>query len=228
MTDGDLDRMWQSAASTPASSRDVASGIASRIAADLKPVRPLPSAAFNAAVLTAIVIALSALGAWAGGGHAAGRMNPAEALFTFVSLAASVGLLASALSAQMVPASRRLAPPWALAAAILIGLALIFLALFPYRHERHFWNHALICFRGGTIASAIAGLPIWIVLRRGAILHPRSCGALAGLLGGLVGTSILEMDCSDFNVLHILVAHWGVPLLCAAAGWLAGGIAARR
>jgi hypothetical protein len=155
-------------------------------------------------------------------------MNPAEAFFTFASLAVSVALLSNALSAQMVPASRSLAPPWALAASILIGLALIFVALFPYRHEGHFWNHAWICFRGGVISSAIAALPIWIVLRRGAILQPRSCGALAGLLGGLAGTSILEIDCSDFNVLHILVAHWGVALLCAVAGWFAGGIAARR
>jgi hypothetical protein len=115
-----------------------------------------------------------------------------------------------------------------LTAAILIGLALIFAVFFPYRHEHHFWNHAGICFRGGSIAAAVASVPIWIVLRRGAILAPRSCGALAGLLGGLVGTSILEADCSDFNVLHILVGHWGVAAVCAGVGWLVGGIASRR
>jgi len=224
MTDSDLDRMWRSAG-YGGPSRELSSEIAAQLIKDLKPVRPLSSAISTTAVFTLIVIALAALGAWAGGGRAITRMNFAEALFTFASLAICVSLLSNALSAQMVPASRRLAPPWALALAVLLGLALLFGALFPFRHERHFWNHAWICFRGGVIASAIAAVPIWVVLRRGAILDPRSCGALVGLLGGLAGTSILEVDCSDFNVLHILVSHWSVALTCAAIGWMAGGIA---
>jgi len=63
------------------------------------------------------------------------------------------------------------------------------------------------------------------VLRRGAILSPRTTGAAAGLLAGLAGTSMLEMHCPILDAWHILLAHLGVAILCALAG-LAMGLTA--
>jgi hypothetical protein len=62
------------------------------------------------------------------------------------------------------------------------------------------------------------------LLRQGAVLSPRVTGAMAGLLAGLVGTSVLEINCSNFNVLHILMWHLGVAALSAVAGLVAGFI----
>lgn len=227
MSDRDLDRLWAPAADDAPNS-ETASQIASRLSADLKPVRPLPSLWQLAAMFALAVVALAVLGAWVGGGHAIVRMNAATRILVFASLACSVALLAIALSGQMAPGSRQWARPAVLAIAILAVLGLLFAALFSLRNERHFWIHAWICLRAGTIAGALAGLPIWLLLRRGAVLDRRACGALAGLLGGISGTLMLEFDCANFNVAHVLVAHWGVALFCAGAGWLIGAIAEQR
>lgn len=225
MNDPDLDRLWQSAASpSPEPPAALQSEIAKRLGADLRPVRPLPSAEYFTIGFLLVVALLASLGAWAGGAHALGRMNSVIEVLTFAALWLSLALIASALAAQMVPAARSAAPAWILAAVILVGLFVLFAVLFPIRHENHFWRHAWLCFRGGVEACAIAAIPCWLLLRRGAILDPRACGALAGLLGGLAGTTILEMDCSDFNVLHILLAHWGPALFCAAVGWAIGAV----
>lgn len=227
MNERDLDRLWQaSSASAPPLDARLEAEIAERMAADLKPVRPLPSAEYFTLGFLVVVAFLAVLGAWVGGAHALGRMSSVKELLTFAALSLSVSLIASALASQMVPAARSVAPALTIAAAILVGLFVLFAVLFPMRHENHFWRHASLCFRGGLEACAIAAIPCWLLLRRGAILDPRACGALAGLLGGLAGTTILEMDCSDFNLAHILLAHWGPALFCAAAGWAIGSLPA--
>ena len=74
-------------------------------------------------------------------------------------------------------------------------------------------------------------MPFWLVLRRGAILSPRLTGAAAGLLAGLAGTSMLEIHCPNLDAWHILLSHWGVAILCALGGFVAGltaEIAGRR
>src|SRR5258707_8517331 len=37
-----------------------------------------------------------------------------------------------------------------------------------------------------------------------------------------VGITVLELNCSNLNVLHILVWHWGVVLFSSAAGAVLG------
>lgn len=221
MNDRDLDRLWQSP-SRP--SPELENEIARRLTADLKPVRPLPSADWFTVGFLLVAAALAALGAWAGGAHALAPMNSAKEVLTFTALGLSIALVASALTAQMIPAARSALPPWTLAATILAGLFVLFLAIFPFRNELHFWRHTWLCFSGGVEACAIAAIPLLLLLRRGAILDPRTCGALTGLLGGLAGTAILEMDCSDFNRMHVVLGHWGPALFCAAAGWAIGSL----
>jgi hypothetical protein len=48
----------------------------------------------------------------------------------------------------------------------------------------------------------------WLVVRRGAILHPKLMGAAIGRLAGLTGLSVLAMNCSNLNVF----SHFGVAL----------------
>ena len=115
-----------------------------------------------------------------------------------------------------------------LASGILLGLAVVFAVVFPYHEEPAFWLRAWRCLRIGLAAGLLAAVPVWLILRRGAMLDPRASGALAGLLGGLTGTAILEIHCSDFNAFHIIVGHWGAAALGAGIGWIAGAVAASR
>jgi hypothetical protein len=76
--------------------------------------------------------------------------------------------------------------------------------------------------RNGITFSIPSAFLFWLVLRRGAILFPKLIGAAAGGLAGLVGLGVLELNCSNLNVFHILVWHWGVVLISAGAGTLLG------
>jgi hypothetical protein len=59
-----------------------------------------------------------------------------------------------------------------------------------------------------------------LLVRKGAILYPKLIGAMAGGLAGLIGLSVLEINCSNLNVFHVLVWHWGVVVIGSAAGTL--------
>jgi hypothetical protein len=76
--------------------------------------------------------------------------------------------------------------------------------------------------RNGLTYSIPAAFLFWLLVRRGAILYPKLIGAAAGGLAGLVGFSVLEINCSNLNVFHILVWHWGVVLISSVAGALLG------
>jgi hypothetical protein len=65
-------------------------------------------------------------------------------------------------------------------------------------------------------------LLFWLLVRRGAILFPKLIGAAAGGLAGLIGLSVLEMNCSNLDVYHILVWHGGVVVISSVAGALLG------
>ena len=64
----------------------------------------------------------------------------------------------------------------------------------------------------------------WLVVRRGAIIHPKLMGAAIGRLAGLTGLSVLAMNCSNLNVFHILVWHWGVVLLTSGPALFGAGV----
>jgi hypothetical protein len=101
-------------------------------------------------------------------------------------------------------------------------LAVVIAVLFQFQREQHFWGNAWACIRAGTSIGALAAVPFWLMLRRGAVLSPIMSGAATGLLAGLVGTSVLEFHCPNLDAWHILVSHLGVAMLCALAGLLIG------
>ncbi len=206
----------------------LADGIASRLAAGLEVVRPLPSAGYLAAAFALIFAVLGGLIGFGLGAHAIAKMDWIIASVTFTSLVISGYLLALSLVSFMVPGSRQLMRPLWLGIAVLLGLAVVFAAIFSYSPETAFGLRAWRCLRTGLPGGALAAIPIWLILRKGAVLDARTCGAFAGMLAGLTGTALLEIHCPDFNIAHILAGHWTAALLGAGIGWLAGGIAARR
>jgi|HubBroStandDraft_1064217.scaffolds.fasta_scaffold253120_2 hypothetical protein len=228
----EIDRTLSEMLSAPASGSavrpELAHAIEERIGRALSPVRPLKPARYYAAGFALIFLApiLAGVGLLRPSGIVG--MSVAMILIGFGGLAICGGLLAMSLAADMSPGSRRPAPPVALTVGILIVLAAIFGALFPYRPETSFWLNSGKCLLlGGAFALPAAALA-WRLLRRGAVLSPAVSGAAAGLLGGLAGVVVLEIHCPDLNVAHILFAHWGVALAFAAVGWLAGARIEKR
>jgi hypothetical protein len=155
-------------------------------------------------------------------------MSPAAIVLAFGALAICAALLAVSLAADMSPGSRRPAPSVVLTGGILLSLAAIFCVLLPYRTETSFWVQSGLCLQLGVVFAVPTAALAWGLLRRGAMLSPAMNGAAAGLLGGLAGLAVLEIHCPDQNVAHVLVAHWGVALVCTAAAWLAGALMETR
>jgi hypothetical protein len=104
----------------------------------------------------------------------------------------------------------------------MVALALVIVVLFHFQAERNFWARGWACLKMGIPLGAIAAVPFWMVLRRGAILSPAMTGTATGLLAGLVGTSALEIHCPNLHAGHILVSHLGVALLGATVGLITG------
>jgi hypothetical protein len=136
-------------------------------------------------------------------------------------LAICTGLLAYSLVNQMIPGSRHWIPPGLLPLGVTISLAIATAVLFRFQ-DRHSWTDNWACIRAGTQIPALAAVPLWLVLRRGAILSPGLTGAATGLLAGLVGTTALEIHCPNLDAWHILVSHLGVALIGLTVGLVIG------
>lgn len=203
---------------------ELARAIEERIARNLAAVRPLRPAGYYAAGFALVFLAPIAAGIGILSASGIAGMGPAIIAVVFGGLAVCGGLLAISLAAEMAPGSPRPLPAAALTGGILLALAANIWALFPYHSEAGFWVNGGKCLLVGIEFAVPAAALAWGLLRRGAVLSPAASGAAAGLLGGLAGTVVLEIHCPDGNVAHILVAHWGTALACAAAGLLAGAV----
>jgi hypothetical protein len=125
---------------------------------------------------------------------------------------------------QMVPGSKHVIAPAALPIAILAALMLMIAATFRSQQESAFIAGGLTCMKNGLTYSIPAAFLLWLILRRGAILSPKLIGAAGGGLAGLIGLSVLEVNCPNLNVFHILVWHGGVILITSLGGALAGAV----
>ena len=192
------------------------------LVADLRPVRPIAPKRYIWASFLAIFVVISFLGVYHIGAFTIAVKTPLQMSAILAALAISAGLLAYSLMNQMVPGSRYRFPPGRLPVIIVISLMIAIAVLFPFQHERHFWAKAWWCIRTGALMGLIAAVPLWLVLRRGAILSPIMTGAATGLLAGLVGTTALEIHCPNLDASHILLSHLGVAVLGAVAGLVVG------
>ncbi len=199
--------------------------IQSAILADLKPVKPLPSAgvlwvAFLLAVAVVAAIGTSVLGT--AGWHA---LSTPQRVAIFATLAASAALLALSSGRQIVPGSMlRMGPPVLVIAVLAVVTGICAIAFRPHA-EPTFVATGLVCLRIGLECAVAAAVLVWLVLRRGAILTPMLTGATAGALAGLSGLTVLEMFCPNLNRNHILAWHLGAVLASVLGGVAIGIIA---
>ncbi len=200
------------------------------IVGDLRPVRPLlPSWVFLSA-FALFFVALSCAGAVYLGPYGWFMLMPGQRIAVFATLAASAALLAFSLVRQMVPGQKSLLRPGVLPLGLIVLLCLVVAGIFQVQADPHFLQSGETCLKLGIPYAIPAAFVFWLLLRRGAILSPRVVGATAGMLAGLVSTTVLELHCPNFDVRHILVWHVGFALLGLLAGLLVAtvGQAIRR
>jgi hypothetical protein len=186
---------------------------------DLRPVRPLAQPMVY--VLTFALIFLAVLtAALARSGTASGwaAFSTGEKVAVFSVLGVSGALLTISLVRQMTPGSRDPVSPATLLAGIPVAFALAIALVFRAQHESEFLAKGTTCFRIGLSHSIPAALALWLVVRRGAMLRPWLTGMVLGGFAGLLGLTILEINCSDLNVFHLLVWHGGVVVASSLGG----------
>ena len=184
----------------------------------LRPVRPLASSRVFLLAFMLISVAVVAIGSSLLGMNGWDALGSIQRITVFTALTASAILLAISVVRQMTPGGKHSISPTLLPIGILTLLILVIAAVFQVRHESAFVPDGLACLRSGLTYSIPAALLFWVLLSRGAVLYPKLMGAAAGGFAGLIGLSVLEVECSNLNVYHILVWHWGVILLCSVGG----------
>jgi hypothetical protein len=196
--------------------------IQARIVENLKPIRPLAPSRFFLFACAIIFLCIVAIGATPFGMNGWGALSMGQRIAVFATLAASAVLLAFSMVGQMAPGSKYALAPAALPIAIMVALLIVITATFRSQTESAFVADGLACMKNGLTYSIPAAFLFWLLVRRGAMLFPKLIGAAAGGLAGLTGLSVLEINCPNLNVFHILVWHWGVVLISSAAGVLLG------
>jgi hypothetical protein len=196
--------------------------IRSRIVENLRPVRPLPHSRFLLFACATIFLCIVTIGAAPYGMNGWSALSIGQKVAVFTALTDSVVLLAISMVGQMVPGSRYALAPALLPISIVGILLVVIAATFQSRAEPAFLANGVTCMINGLTYSIPAALLFWLFVRLGAMLNPKSMGAAAGGLAGLVGLSVLEINCANLNVFHILVWHWGVVLINSTAGALLG------
>lgn len=196
--------------------------IGRRIAADMRPVRPVAPSHHFFAAFAAILVLMVAIGVYRIGAFALAVLSRWQAGAILGALAGCAGLLAFSLTQQMVPGSRHRIHPNRLPVFIVSSLILVMAISLQPQHENALWTRNWFCLKSGAVLALAAAVPFGLLLRRGAVLSPRSTGATTGLLAGLAGTGMLEIHCPNLDLWHILVAHLGVAVFGATAGFVTG------
>jgi hypothetical protein len=202
-------------------------GIEARIVKTLKPVRPLAPSQFFLFACAIIFLCVVAIGATPFGMNGWGALSLAQRAGIFAALTTSALLLAVSMVGQMVPGSKYALAPGGLPIVILAALLIVLAVAFHPRAEPSFVADGLVCMKNGLTYAIPAVVLFWLVVRRGAMLNPKLIGAAAGGLAGLTGLTVLEINCPNLNVFHIVVWHWGVVLISSGVGALLGATVER-
>jgi hypothetical protein len=209
------------AASSPSPAQPFLDRIAATLQPTLKPVRQLANPWLLTAglVLAAALVALA--GAWRAGFNGFEKMTTPDGILIFAILAACLVLAARKLVSERIPGSRSRISAAALTAIAALALLAVFALIFRDYHTTHFVPAGIVCLFTGLLHAAPAALLAWLIVRRGFSVNARSSGLIAGTLAGLAGIALLELHCSNFQALHILLWHTSVLPVTAAAGALA-------
>jgi hypothetical protein len=206
----------------PAISPARVAAIEQRVLSMLAPVRPLPSNRRLAAVALGIAAVIAVVCAFPFGYFALKSLSAAQ-MAAYYSLIAGVGaFLAMAIAQDMIPGAKRTISRPLLVAGAFVLLAAAAIFLFPAFTAPHFVPRGIPCLRLGAISAAVAGIPIWLLLRRGFLTTPIETGCLAGTFAGLAGFAVLALHCPIQEAPHILTWHLGAMAIAGCTGALFG------
>ncbi|MBM3759425.1 MAG: DUF1109 domain-containing protein [Acidobacteria bacterium] len=134
-------------------------------------------------------------------------------------------LLSISLARLLRPAVPRPISPTILLRSVAVGYPALASLLFPLQPVREsFFAEGVVCLLFGLITSFFASSLIWVLGRRGYVIHRTLSGAITGALGGITGIMILQWVCPDHEGAHIAFWHGLTGLLSIAGGALAGSI----
>jgi hypothetical protein len=196
--------------------------IGDSIGPNLEPVRPLPPAWVLTGALLLIGVAVAFAGAARAGLHGFEALNVPARVAIFGALAVLTCVAAELLVAEWTPGSRRLSTPAGLLAMASVVLLGVFALLFRDYRVDHFVSSGIACLLTGLACAAPAALLGLWVLRRGWAVNPITAGLVAGVLSGLAGVTLLELHCTNFEALHVMVWHTLVVPVSACAGAIFG------
>jgi hypothetical protein len=196
--------------------------IQASIVKTLKPVRPLAPARLFLFACAIIFLSIAAIGVMPSGMYGWAALGMGQRVAVFATLAASAVLLGVSMVGQMAPGNKYALVPAALPVGILTVLMILIAATFRPQADPAFAENGLTCMKSGLTYSIPGALLFWLLVRRGALLFPKLIGAAAGGLAGLIGLSVLEMNCPNLDVFHVLVWHGGVVAISSVTGALLG------
>jgi hypothetical protein len=223
MRDAEIDEALDKAARVPREvSAELLKRIADAIEPTLQPVRALPPTWMLAGGLVLISAAVALLGAARAGFQGVEALSLPARLLIFGTLTLLACVAAVRLVGEWIPGSPRRLTARALLALVVIMLLGVFALLFHDYRAEHFVSAGVTCLSTGLLHAAPAALFGWWWLRRGWAVNSVSAGLAAGVLAGLAGVTVLELHCTDFHALHILVWHTLVVPASGVVGGLAG------
>ncbi len=194
--------------------------IAGSIKPSLRPVRPLLPAWLLVAGLILIAASVALAGAARAGFNGIASLTVFGRLLIFPALVLFLWAAAAEFAGSMIPGSRRRLRPAVLMAVCCLAFMGVVAVVFRDYHTTHFVSAGIACLAAGLAHAIPVAFLSWMLLRRGFAVNPVVAGALAGTLAGLAGVMMLELHCSNFQVLHILVWHTAVVPVAGASGAL--------
>jgi len=228
VNDKDIDEVLHKAAQAPDA---LEPALLQRIAGSLQPlepVRPLPPTWVLATALLFLGAAIALAAASHAGFYGFAKMDLLERLLIFPTLACFACVAAAEFVHSMIPGSRRRFTPENLLLVASVLLLAVFALLFHDYHTDHFLSAGILCLVTGVAHAIPVGLLGWLLLRRGLALNRVAAGLLGGAFAGLVGITLLELHCPNFEAFHILVWHTAVLPVSAALGAFLGHLLNRR
>jgi hypothetical protein len=227
--DTEIDQMLDKAADVP---EPVPAALLKRvgdsIVPSLRPVRPLAPPWVLAMGLVSIgaTIALSAAAIAGFQGFVA--LGPGARLLIFGTLLLLAGTAATQAVRQWIPGSPGRVAPSAMLAIVTAALLGVFALLFHDYRTEHFVAAGVACLITGLLYALPAALVGCWLLHRGYVVNAVAAGLVAGMLAGLTGVTLLELHCTNFEALHVLVWHTLVVPATAAVGAIVGWVVEGR
>ncbi|MGD0493606.1 MAG: NrsF family protein [Steroidobacteraceae bacterium] len=219
MTDDQVDKVLEKASgATPEVDPALLKRIADSINMSLRPVRPLPPpwALTGGLALICAVVAVAA--AARAGFYGVEKLSLWERALIFSTLGILVWVTGKELVGQLTPGSRQNFSGTSLLATISASLLGVFALVFHDYRTDHFISAGIACLLTGVLLAVPAAFLSWLLLRRGFAVNSVAAGLVGGALAGLCGVTMLELHCSNFQALHVLVWHIAVVPVSAAAG----------